>query len=71
MKTGYLLLALLLAASPLRAQAPASGAIDSAAAHTAAVTAAEVEHGAEAAADHPPFLGTGLEFGTGGQQVSG
>lgn len=52
MKTGYLLLALLLAASPLRAQAPASGAIDSAAAHTAAVTAAEVEHGAEAAAEH-------------------
>ena len=52
MKTGYLLLALLLAASPLRAKAPASGAIDSAAAHSAAVTAAEVEHGAEAAAEH-------------------
>jgi F-type H+-transporting ATPase subunit a len=55
MKTGSLLLALLLAASPLRAQAPASAALDTAAAHTSAVTAAEVqhaEHDAGAAAEH-------------------
>jgi F-type H+-transporting ATPase subunit a len=55
MKTGSLLLALLLAASPLRAQAPASAALDTAAAHTSAVTAAEVQHAEHeggAAAEH-------------------
>jgi F-type H+-transporting ATPase subunit a len=46
MKTGSLIIALLLAAAPLGAQATLPQAVDSAAAHAAAQTSAEVQHGA-------------------------
>jgi F-type H+-transporting ATPase subunit a len=53
MKTGSLILALLLAAAPVGAQAPSvSQALDSAASHAATVTAGEVQHGAAAAEHH-------------------
>jgi F-type H+-transporting ATPase subunit a len=45
MKTGSLILALLLASAPLGAQATLPQATDSAAAHAAGVTSAEVQHG--------------------------
>ena len=52
MKTGSLILALLLAAAPLGAQASLPQAADSAAAHAASVTSAEVQHGTATLAEH-------------------
>ena len=52
MKTGSLIAALLLAAAPLGAQASLPQATDSAAAHAASVTSAEVQHGTAAPAGH-------------------
>ena len=52
MKTGSLLLALLIAGSPLGAQATLPQAVDSAAAHSAGQTAAEVQHGTATPMEH-------------------
>jgi F-type H+-transporting ATPase subunit a len=52
MKTGSLILALLLASAPLGAQATLPQATDSAAAHAAGVTSAEVQHGTATPAEH-------------------
>ena len=54
MKTGSLLLALLIAGSPLGAQATLPQAVDSAAAHSAAQTSAEVQHGTATPTEHGP-----------------
>jgi len=54
MKTGSLLLVALLAAAPLGAQATLPQAVDSAAAHAAGQTSAEVQHGTATATEHGP-----------------
>ena len=54
MKTGSLLLALLIAGRSLGAQATLPQAVDSAAAHSAAQTAAEVRHGTATPTEHGP-----------------
>ncbi len=54
MKTGSLLFALLIAGSSLGAQANLPQAVDSAAAHAAAQTAAEVQHGTATPTEHGP-----------------
>jgi F-type H+-transporting ATPase subunit a len=52
MKTGSLILALLLASAPLGAQATLPQATDSAAAHAPGVTSAEVQHGTATPEEH-------------------
>jgi F-type H+-transporting ATPase subunit a len=52
MKTGSLILAALLAAAPLGAQATLPQAVDSAAAHSAGVSSAEVQHGTATPTGH-------------------
>jgi F-type H+-transporting ATPase subunit a len=52
MKTGSLILALLLAAAPLGAQASIPQAVDSAAAHSARESSAEVQHGTATPVGH-------------------
>jgi len=52
MKTGYLLLVLLIAGRSLGAQATLPQAVDSAAAHSAGQTAAEVQHGTATPVEH-------------------
>ena len=54
MKTGSLILAALLAAAPLGAQATLPQAVDSAAAHAAGQISAEVQHGTATATEHGP-----------------
>ena len=66
MKTGSLLLALFIAGRSLGAQATLPQAVDSAAAHSARQTAAEVQHGTATPTEHGPAAA-----GAGGHEACG